>query len=576
MNRAVIVVLLVAAAFLGAPLSAQAQDPTPPAGGAGWADDAPNRRGMVVSGHPEASKVGLAVLRRGGNAVDAAVAVAFALAAVSPDAGNLGGGGFLVLRRADGTATSWDFREQAPNGAWREMYAGRGAASSTVGHLAVGVPGTVAGLAAAHAAHGSLPWAGLVDPAVRLAEVQVLTGRNAVLLNQYRDDFARFPSTAAAFTKPDEEIYVPGERFEQPDLARTLARIRDRGAAGFYQGETADLVVAEMERGGGLVTHADLRAYRAVERPLVETDYRGYRVRAMGPPSSGGVALVQSLEAIEPYPLGDMGFHSASSVHLVGEALRRAFADRAEWLGDPDAVDVPTRALTDSAYVAERMRTFDPARASASLEVGAGTPPRPEGTETTHVSVVDAEGNAVAMTVTLNDYFGSKVVVGGAGFFLNDEMDDFTSEPGRPNLWGLVQGERNAVAPGRRMVSSMTPVVVDDAAGRLFMVAGSPGGSRIISTVLEVLTNVVDFGLGAQEAVSRPRFHHQWLPDELEHEDGLPEATLDGLRERGWALDRLVRFGAANVVVVRYGPDGARTLEGGADPRRTDDDARGF
>ena len=543
-----------------------------------WADslDVAARRGMVVSGHPEASEAGLTVLRQGGNAVDAAVAVAFALAAVSPDAGNLGGGGFLVLRRADGTATSWDFRERAPAGAWREMYAGPEGASSTRGHLAVGVPGTVAGLAAAHAAEGTALWADLVQPAVGLAEGHALTGRNAVLFNQYRDDFARFPSTAAAFTKPDGAIYLPGETFRQPDLARTLARIRDRGAAGFYTGETADLIVAEMGRGGGLITHDDLRAYRAVERPVVETDYRGYRVRAMGPPSSGGVALVQSLEAVEPYSLADMRLHSPESVHLVGEALRRAFADRAEWLGDPDAVDVPTAGLTDSAYVVRRMRTFDPARASDSRAVGHGTPPRPEGTETTHVSVVDAAGNAVAMTVTLNDYFGSKVVVGGAGFFLNDEMDDFTSEPGRPNLWGLVQGERNAVAPGRRMVSSMTPVVVDDPEGRLFMVAGSPGGSRIISTVLQVLTNVIDFGLGAQEAVARPRFHHQWLPDELEYERGLPEATLDGLRERGWTLDRLVRFGAANVVVVRYGPDGARTLEGGADPRRSDDAARGF
>ena len=551
---------------------------TPPAvaGRADSLDGSGASRGMVVSGHPEASKAGLAVLRDGGNAVDAAVAVAFALAAVSPDAGNLGGGGFLVLRRADGTATSWDFRETAPAGAWREMYAGRGEASSTRGHLAVGVPGTVAGLAAAHAADGSRPWDALVDPAVRLAAGHVLTGRNAVLFNRYRDDFARFPSSAAAFTKADEEIYLPGETFRQPDLARTLARIRDDGADGFYAGETADLLVAEMGRGGGLITHADLQAYRAVERPLVETDYRGYRVRAMGPPSSGGVALVQVLEAIEPYPLADMGFHSDDAVHLVGEALRRAFADRAEWLGDPDAVDVPTRALTDSAYVARRMRTFDPRRASDSQTLSAGQPPRPEGTETTHVSVVDADGNAVAMTVTLNDYFGSKVVVGGAGFFLNDEMDDFTSEPGRPNLWGLVQGERNAVAPGRRMVSSMTPVVVDDPEGRLFMVAGSPGGARIISTVLEVLTNVIDFGLDAQEAVARPRFHHQWLPDEMEYEPGLPDAALDGLRERGWALDRLVRFGAANIVVVRYGPDGARTLEGGADPRRTDDDARGY
>ena len=518
------------------------------------------------------------MLRRGGNAVDAAVAVAFALAAVSPDAGNLGGGGFLVLRRADGTATSWDFREQAPAGAWREMYAGRGAASSTLGHLAVGVPGTVAGLAAAHAAHGTLPWADLVDPAVGLAERQVLTGRNAVLLNQYRDDFARFPSSAEAFTKPDGEIYLPGERFEQPDLARTLGRIRDRGAPGFYAGETADLLVAEMERGGGLVTHADLRAYRPIERPLVDTDYRGYRVRAMGPPSSGGVALVQALEAIEPFSLADMGFHAAESIHLVGEALRRAFADRAEWLGDPDAVDVPTRGAHGLGL--RRLSDADvrpPPRASSSLDVGHGAPPRPEGTETTHVSVVDAEGNAVAMTVTLNDDFGSKVGRGRGGV-LPPTTRWTTSRASRAarTCGGSCRasGTRSPRAGG--WSRPLTPVVVDDPEGRLFMVAGSPGGSRIISTVLEVLTNVIDFGLDAQEAVARPRFHHQWLPDELEYEPGLPDATLDGLRERGWTLDRLVRFGAANIVVARYSADGARTLEGGADPRRTDDDARGL
>ncbi len=533
---------------------------------------------MVSTGHPEASKVGLQILRQGGNAVDAAVGIGFALAVVLPDAGNVGGGGFLLLRQADGSATSWDFRERAPQRAWREMYAGKGAASSTQGHLAAGVPGTVAGLLAAHAAGGRLPLADVIAPAIRLAEGQWLTGRNAILFNRYRSDFASFPSTAHYFTKPDGARYAPGERFVQTDLAAVLRRIRDHGGAGFYEGETADLIVAEMERGGGLITHADLRDYRPVQRDVLETTYRGYRVRSMGPPSAGGVALAQVLTAVEPYPLATWGFQSPEAVHLAGEALRRAFADRAHWLGDPAFVDVPAQALIDPAYVAQRMASFRPERATPSLLVGHGTPPAlpHESTETTHYSVVDAEGTAVAVTTTLNDYFGSKVVVDGAGFFLNDEMDDFTSAPGQPNLWGLIQGEANAVAPGKRMVSSMTPVIVDDPDGRLFMVAGSPGGSRIISTVFEVLSNVIDFGLNAQEAVARPRFHHQWLPDELEYEAGLPDATLEALRERGWALDRLVRFGAANIVVVRYGPDGTRTLEGGADPRRDDDDARGY
>ena len=532
---------------------------------------------MVSTGHPEASKIGLRVMRQGGNAVDAAVAIGFALAVVSPDAGNLGGGGFLVLRREDGSVTSWDFREKAPLRAYDDLYVDTGA-SSQVGHLAAGVPGTVAGLLAAHAAEGRLPLADLIEPAIALAERQYLSGRNAILLNRYRDDFAAFPSSAKVFVRPDGELWATGGRFEQPDLAATLRRIRDNGHDGFYRGRTADLIVAEMERGGGLISYADLAGYQAVERPVLESTYRGHRVIAMGPPSSGGIALAQALRSVESYPLARWGFQSPEAVHLVGEALRRAFADRAHWLGDPDFVDVPARALIAPRYVATRMATFDPDRASTSLDVAHGTPPPipQEGTETTHFSVVDAEGNAAAVTVTLNDYFGSKVVVDGAGFLLNDEMDDFTTAPGQPNGWGLIQGERNAIEPGKRMVSSMTPVVLEDPQGRLFMVAGSPGGARIISTVFQVVTNVIDFGLDAQQAVSRPRFHHQWLPDEMEYESGIPDATLGALRQRGWSFDRLSRFGAANIIVVRYDAEGRPTYEGGADPRRDDDDARGF
>ncbi len=532
---------------------------------------------MVSSGHPEASKAALRVLRQGGNAVDAAVAVGFALAVVSPDAGNLGGGGFMVIRRPDGTATTWDFREKAPLAAWREMYA-EGGRSSRVGHAAAGVPGTVAGLVAAHAAEGRLPLADVIAPAIALAERQYLTGRNAILLNRYRDDFRPFESTARYFVPADGGLWQTGQRFEQPDLAAVLRRIQDQGADGFYRGRTADLIVAEMERGDGLISLADLAGYRAVERPVLTSPYRGHRLLMMGPPASGGIALGQALQAVEPYPLARWGFQSPEAVHLTAEALRRAFADRAFWLGDPDFVDVPAQALLDPAYVRRRMATFEMDRTTPSRTVAHGTPPSlpDEGTETTHYSVVDGQGMAVATTVTLNDYFGSKVVVGGAGFFLNDEMDDFTTAPGQPNGWGLIQGQANAIEPGKRMVSSMTPVIIEDAQGRLFMVAGSPGGARIISTVFQAVTNVIDFGMNAQQAVALPRFHHQWEPDELEHEGGLPPATLDGLRQRGWSLDRLTRFGAANVIVVRYGADGARALEGGADPRRDDDDARGF
>ena len=518
----------------------------------------------------------LRVLRRGGNAVDAAVAVGFALAVVSPDAGNLGGGGFMVIRRPDGTATTWDFRETAPLRAWREMY--QGGRSSRVGHAAAGVPGTVAGLVAAHAAEGRLPLADVIAPAVALAERQYLTGRNAILFNRYRDDFRQFESTARYFVPADGGLWLTGQRFEQPDLAAVLRRIQSGGADGFYRGRTADLIVAEMQRGDGLISLADLAGYRAVERPVLTSRYRGHRLLMMGPPASGGIALGQALQAVEPYPLARWGFQSPQAVHLAAEALRRAFADRAFWLGDPDFVDVPARALLDPGYVRRRMATFEMDRTTPSRTVAHGAPPSlpGEGTETTHYSVVDGEGMAVATTVTLNDYFGSKVVVGGAGFFLNDEMDDFTTAPGQPNGWGLIQGEANAIEPGKRMVSSMTPVIVEDPDGRLFMVAGSPGGARIISTVFQAVTNVIDFGMNAQQAVALPRFHHQWEPDELEHEGGLPPATLDGLRQRGWSLDRLTRFGAANVVVVRYRADGTRTLEGGADPRRDDDDARGF
>lgn len=537
---------------------------------------------MVVSGHPEATRVGLDVLREGGTAVDAAVAVGLALAAVLPDAGNVGGGGFLVLREPDGRAATWDFRETAPAAATRDMFldpSGRPAPyRSTRGHLASGVPGTVAGLALAHAHGGRLPWARLVEPAIRLAEGHALTERTAGLFNRYRRDFEAFTASAALFVRADGRPWRAGDVWRNPDLARTLARIRDGGADGFYRGETARLVAAEMARGGGRLTEADLAAYRAVERVPVSGRYRGYRVMTMAPPSSGGVALLATLRAVEPFPLARWGAGSPDAIHAMAEALRRVFADRAAWIGDPAFAPVPARGLYDSLYVVSRMAGFSARRASASASVQAGTPPDlpAEGTETTHYSIVDAEGRAVAATTTLNDYFGSRVVVAGAGFLLNDEMDDFATAPGQPNLWGLVQGEVNAVAPGKRMASSMTPVVVEDPAGRLFFVGGSPGGPRIISTVFSVLSNVIDHGMDAQAAVNAPRAHHQWWPDVLTLERAVPEAVADALRARGHAVDRSARWGAPNVIVVRHARDGSRTLEGGADPRRADDSADGY
>ncbi len=534
---------------------------------------------IVTTGHPEASAVGLAVLRAGGNAVDAAVAVGFALAAVLPDAGNVGGGGFLVLRRADGTATSWDFRETAPAAATRGMFVDSAGVPvpgrSTTGHLAVGVPGTVAGLLAVHAAEGRLPLADLIAPAIRLAEGHTLTVRASGLLQRYRADFAATESASRLFVRP--EPWQVGETFANPDLAATLRRIQDDGRDGFYRGETARLIAREMRRGGGLVTEADLAAYRAVERPVLRGRYRGYRIITMPPPSSGGIALLQVLRAVEPVPVGALGSQSPAVLHRLGEALRRAFADRARYVGDPAFARVPAAGLVDSAYVAGRMATFDAGRVSASLSVQAGRPAAGvEPTETTHASIVDAEGNAVAFTTTLNDYFGSRVVVGGAGFLLNDEMDDFATAAGYPNTWGLIQGDVNAVGPGRRMASSMTPVIVEDPAGRLFFVGGSPGGPRIISTVAQVLLGVIDDGLGVQEAAARPRVHHQWLPDVLYAERGVPETALDGLRARGWAVEPTDRFGAANCILVRTNADGTRTLSASADPRRSDDDVEAY
>lgn len=536
------------------------------------------REAMVATGHPEASRIGLDVLRDGGTAVDAAVAIGFALAVVLPDAGNLGGGGFLLLREPDGRAASWDFRETAPASATREMFldlSGRLIPyRSTRGHLASGVPGSVAGLAAAHADGGRLPWARLVEPAIALARGHRLTPRTAMLFNRYRRDFEAYPSSARLFVRADGRPWRGGDLWENPDLAATLSRIRDDGPAGFYAGETARLVGAEMARGGGRITEADLASYRVVERPVIESTYRGHRVLTMGPPSSGGIALLASLEAVEPLDLSRLPRPDA--LHAMMEALRRAFADRAHWLGDPDYTSVPTADLFDSLYVRRRMATFDPARATLSTDVAHGVPLAHESTETTHFSVVDAEGRAVAVTTTLNDYFGSRVVVDGAGFLLNDEMDDFSTAPGQPNLWGLVQGEANAVAPGKRPSSSMTPVIVEDPRGRLLVVGGSPGGPRIISTVLLVLTNLLDYGLDAQAAVNAPRVHHQWLPDRVEAERTVPEATVEALRARGHAVERGARWGAPNVIVVRHDRPGGRVLEGGADPRREDNDARGF
>ena len=532
-------------------------------------------RAMVVSAHPEATRIGVAVLQQGGNAYDAAVAVQFALAVALPVAGNIGGGGFLLYRGADGQEGALDFRETAPAAATRDMYLDAqgnvAAGRSTLGHLAVGVPGTVAGMAALHQKLGKLPWVAMVQPAIDLATSGLkLTSKEAAGLNRTRPDILRF-NPAAAYLKATGQ-WKEDDVITYPELAQTLTRIRDQGRAGFYEGPTAALITAEMQRGHGLITAQDLRAYQPKWRAPLHGRYRGYDVLTFPPPSSGGVALLQMLQMLQPYNLGALGWHTPASLHLITEAERRVYADRATYLGDADFGRVPVAQLLDSTYNQRRMATTLPARAtpSAQVQAGAGLPGY-ESDQTTHYNIVDAQGNAVSCTTTLNGAYGSKVVVRGAGFLLNNEMDDFSSKPGVPNAYGLVGGAANAIAPGKRMLSSMTPAILTRN-GQLQLVVGTPGGSTIITSVLQAILNVVDYGLNAQQAVAAPRLHHQWLPDELDVEqDALVPAAADTLRARGYHLTPRPGWGRVEIIKVQ----GDGQLAGGADPRG-DDTAAGY
>jgi gamma-glutamyltranspeptidase/glutathione hydrolase len=525
---------------------------------------------MVVSTDDLASRVGVDVLRGGGNAVDAAVAVQFALAVVNPEAGNIGGGGFMVLRMADGSTAALDFREKAPGAATRDMFLddeGNVTERSVVGHLAAGVPGTVRGMWEAHQRFGSKPWEELVTPAVELAEGFPVRPR---FLNSLDVEMVRalssFATSAAQFLPRDGQPPNVGDTLRQLDLAETLKRIRTQGPDGFYRGETADLIVAEMERGGGIMTLQDLRAYTAAWRDPITFAYRGHSVVSMPPSSSGGATMAEIANILEGYDLGSMPWHGPEMIHLYAEAWKRAYADRNQYLADPDFIEMPLDRMTSTEYAAERRAEISESEATPSSEVGPGLEATAEGEHTTHYSIVDGAGNAVSVTTTINSWYGSKVTVAGAGFVLNNEMDDFAAKPGTPNQFGLVQGENNAVGPGKRMLSAMSPSIVVGPSGQLRMVTGTPGGATIITTVFQTLSNVLDYGMNAVQAVNAPRVHHQHLPDQLYFEPaGLEPSTVQRLRAMGHTLvERQDVSGDAQVILI--GDDGALTAW--SDPRR--------
>ncbi len=520
---------------------------------------------MVVAQEPLAADVGLAVLKSGGNAIDAAVAVGFALEATYPFAGNIGGGGFLIARFADGRATFIDFREAAPKAASRNMYldaAGNVTRDSIEGWRASGVPGTVRGLELAHKKYGRKPWADLLAPAVELAGKGFPVSWSLSESLRSSPVLAKFDESKRIFLR-NGRPYEPGEVFVQPELAATLNRIRARGSTGFYEGETARLLVSAMERNHGIITLEDLRNYRAVERQPLQGKYKGYTIVTSPPPSSGGIGILQMLGMLEGSGYEKGGAGSAATIHYLAETMRRYYADRSEYLGDPDFYKVPTAGLLDPAYILSRRASIDPDHVTPSDQLGAGRPSGRESTETTHYSIVDAEGNAVAVTYTLNAGYGSGVTVPGLGFLMNDEMDDFASKPGSPNMFGLVQGESNAIQPGKRPLSSMTPtIVLRD--GKPFLVLGAPGGSTIITAVLQVMLNIFDFGMNVQDAVDAPRVHHQWKPDRLQLERGISPDTIALLRQRGHAVNdsRPVVLARIEAILIDGG-----WLQGGQDGR---------
>ena len=532
------------------------------------------KNGVVVSAHPEASKVGVEILKQGGNAIDASIAVQFALAVVYPNAGNIGGGGFLVYRDNKGNVDALDYREKAPLAAKEDMYWGKDGNAITdlslYGQLAAGVPGTVDGMVKAHKKYGKLSWKKLVQPAIDLAEKGFpITQMQANELTNKHNDFIKYNANKNALTS--KSYWVKGDLLIQKDLANTLKLVQQKGRKGFYDGKVANLIVKEMNRGNGIITKEDLKQYQSVWRSPVTGNYKDFKIISMPPPSSGGIALISLFQSVEKYPLKQWGFQSEKTVQVMVEAERRVYADRAEHLGDPDFVKVPQTQLLNKEYNVNRMNNLSFDRASKSSEIKAGEMIGKESMETTHYSIVDKDGNAVSVTTTLNGSYGSLVVVDGAGFLLNNEMDDFSVKPGTPNLYGLVGGKANAIAPSKRMLSSMSPSILEKD-GKLYMVVGTPGGSTIITSVFQTILNVLEFGMTMQEAVAAPRFHHQWLPDRVDVEsNAIHKSVRDVLTKKGYELKERSAYGRVEGILVNTDV----TYQAGADPRG-DDKAEGY